>query len=63
MSLKKIPDRIKQNKLINDSLWSLVGNVLGKGLALVAGIFIARLLGKDLFGEYGIVRNTILTMD
>jgi O-antigen/teichoic acid export membrane protein len=40
----------------------LTGNVIGKGLALVAGIVVARFLGKDVYGEYGIIRNTILTI-
>lgn len=60
--LKTIIQKLKANKLIKDSLWSLLGNVIGKGLALVAGIVVARLLGKDLFGEYGVVRSTILTI-
>lgn len=54
--------KIKKNPLLSDSLWSLLGNVIGKGLALLAGIFVARFLGKDEFGEYGIIRNTILTI-
>lgn len=54
--------KIKNNQLVSDSLWSLFGNVIGKGLALLAGIFVARFLGKNVFGEYGIIRNTILTI-
>lgn len=54
--------KIKSNQLISDSIWSLFGNIIGKGLALLAGIFVARLLGKDIYGEYGIIRNTILTI-
>lgn len=53
---------IKSNKLFVDSFWSLLGNVIGKGLALIAGILVARYLGKDVYGEYGIIRNTILTV-
>jgi Membrane protein involved in the export of O-antigen and teichoic acid len=54
--------KLKTNRLITDSIWSLIGNVLGKGLTLLAGIIIARLLQKETFGEYGIIRNTILTI-
>ena len=54
--------KLKSNALIQDSLISLVGNLAGKGLALLAGILVARFLGKESFGEYGVIRNTILTI-
>lgn len=54
--------KLKKNTLITDSFWSLLGNVIGKGLALLVGILIARFLGKDVYGEYGIIRNTLLTI-
>ncbi|MDD4515975.1 oligosaccharide flippase family protein [Massilibacteroides sp.] len=54
--------QLKNNQLFKDSAWSLIGNVIGKGLALLAGILVARFLGKDIYGEYGMVRNTILTI-
>ena len=33
---------------------------MGYGLSLLAGILIARLMGKDLYGEYGMIKNTLL---
>lgn len=62
MMLANIIAKIKTSKLLTDSLWSLGGNVVGKGLALLADILVARFLGKDIYGEYGIIRNTILTI-
>lgn len=53
---------IFSNSLLNDSFWSLFGNFLAKGLALIGGIFVARLLGKDIFGEYGILKNTLIVI-
>lgn len=53
---------IRGNQLLKDSFWSLTGNVIGRGLALLAGILVARFLGKEIYGEYGIIRNTILTI-
>lgn len=41
-------------------MWALVGSVVGKGLSLTAGIVVARLLGKEVFGEYGMVKSTLL---
>lgn len=51
--------KIRKDKLIIDSFWAVSGNGIGYGLLLLSGIFIARLLGKDLYGEYGIVKTTM----
>ncbi|MBN2715970.1 MAG: oligosaccharide flippase family protein [Deltaproteobacteria bacterium] len=47
-------------KLLIDSFWALAGNTIGKGLALAASVVIARMLGKAGFGEFGIVKNSII---
>lgn len=52
--------RIISSSLFRDSFWTLLGNALGKGLTVLGGIIIAKLLGKDIFGEYGLLRNTLL---
>ena len=54
--------RIYKSALFKDSFWALSGNVIGRGLALVASIVIARLLGKDIFGMYGLIRTTLLSV-
>lgn len=59
---KEIKSKMLSSRLLKDSIWSLLGSVIGRGLTLVAGIIVARFLGKDLFGEYGMIRNTILTI-
>lgn len=61
-SIKKLYSKLHQNKLITDSFWSLFGNIIGRGLSLLSGIIVARYLGKELYGEYGIIKNTILTI-
>ena len=48
-----------KNNLVKDSFWALLGNFLGKGFALVAGIVIARFLGNESYGEYGMIRNNL----
>lgn len=55
-------DKIKNNSLYKDSFWAVFGNGIGNFLMLLSGIIIARLLGKDLFGEYGMVKTTMFTM-
>ena len=58
----RFKNRLLNSKLINDSFWSIVGNLVGRGLGLVAGIYVARGLGRDLFGEYSAIKNTVLFM-
>ncbi len=57
-----IKERFKRSLLVKDSLWALSGNAIGRGLSLAASILVARLLGKDLFGAYGLIRTTLLTI-
>lgn len=62
IEFKDLMNRLLKSKLINDSFWALFGNIVGKGLALAAGIIVARFLGKDIYGEYGIIRNTLMSL-
>lgn len=55
----KVLTFIKSNPLFKDSFWAVFGNGLGNALMLLAGILIARFLGKDLYGEYGVVKTTM----
>lgn len=58
-SLHTLIDRTKGSSLAKDSIWAVSGSVIGKGLALVAGIIIARFLGRELYGEYGLIKETV----
>lgn len=60
MQLESYKQKLKDSKLFKDSFWAVFGNGLGNALMLLAGILIARLLGKDLYGEYGIVKTTMI---
>lgn len=57
---KTITDRAKNSRFLKDSFWALFGNVANKGLALLAGVLIARYLGVETYGEYGMIRTTLL---
>lgn len=59
-SISELKTRLYQSRLFKDSFWALTGSVINKGLALLAGIIIARLLGKEAYGEYGMIKNTLL---
>lgn len=50
---------ITRNPLLKDSFWAVWGNSIGYACFLLAGIIIARFLGKDLYGEYGLVKTTM----
>lgn len=50
---------VENNKFFKDSFWAVFGNGLGNGFLLLAGILIARFLGKELYGEYGVVKTTM----
>lgn len=54
--------RLRSSKFIKDSFWSLFGNGLGSFILLVSGVIIARFLGKDLYGEYGVVKTNMFYM-
>lgn len=60
--LDEVVTRLKNSALLKDSFWALLGSVLGKGLPLVAGILVARFLGKEVYGQYGILKNTLLNI-
>ena len=59
MTISRIIDIIRHNAIAKDSSWAVVGSAMGKALSMVAGIVIARLLGADVFGEYGMVKSTL----
>lgn len=57
--LHKVIDKYKGKPFLKDSFWAVLGNGTGNFLLLMAGIVIARLLGKDIYGEYGMVKTTM----
>lgn len=59
-TIANIATRLRNSRLANDSFWALVGSALGKGLSFLAGVAIARLLGSELYGEYGTIKNTLM---
>lgn len=62
MKPQKIAGCLRNSKLFRDSFWAIFGNGLGNAIFLLAGILIARFLGKDLYGEYGVVKTNMFYM-
>jgi O-antigen/teichoic acid export membrane protein len=56
---KYLPADSIRKRFAMGSFWSLVGAVISQGLAVVASIITARLLGKAAFGEVGIILSTV----
>lgn len=52
-------DKSFKNSIISGSLWSIIGVFISKGLLLITWFLIARILGKNLYGEFGMIRSTI----
>lgn len=46
-------------RMLNGTFWSFTGTAAAKFIVLIAGIICARILGKDGYGELGIIRSTI----
>ena len=50
-----------KSNLLKSSSWILLGSIFSKGAMLLFGVLIARLYGDEIFGEYGLIKSTILT--
>lgn len=48
--------------LYHDSLWAIIGSISLRGLGLLGSIVVARFLGSEIFGEYGAIKNTIVSI-
>jgi len=58
--ISEIANRSELSKRLMTSIsWSLIGSILGKGLMLLSFILIARIIGKEQYGQLGIIRSTV----
>ena len=48
-----------RGRFARGAVWSLVGAVISQGCGLAASVITARLLGREQFGEYGIIQSTV----
>ena len=49
-------------RIAKGTLWSVIGAVFSRVFALLTSIVVARFLGKQGFGEYGIIQSTVVMM-
>lgn len=57
---RKANDSSLAKRLISGVSWTLVGNIVGKFMQLLAFIFVARIIGKEQYGQLSIVRSTLM---
>lgn len=61
----QIESRIKSSniasRMASGAFWSFTGTAVAKVIVMIAGILCARILGKEVYGQYGLVKNTINT--
>jgi O-antigen/teichoic acid export membrane protein len=46
-------------RLARGAFWSLTGALIARGLGLLSSIMVARILGKESYGELGIIQSTL----
>ena len=63
MKVESLYNRLKTSdiakRMMSGAFWSFTGTALGKFFVFLTGIICARILGKEQFGELGMVRSTI----
>ncbi len=48
-----------RGRFARGAVWSLLGALIAQGANLIASLLTARLLGRERFGEYGMIQNTV----
>jgi O-antigen/teichoic acid export membrane protein len=56
---ERLADSHIGSRLVHGAFWSLTGTVLARGLGLLSSIIVARVLGKEGYGQLGIIQITI----
>jgi O-antigen/teichoic acid export membrane protein len=46
-------------RLAKGAFWSLAGSLISRGLGLISGIMVARIIGKAEFGELAMIQSTV----
>lgn len=61
--LKVFLDRLESSpigqRLARGAFWTIIGTVVARGLNMAAMVLVARMLGKNEFGEIGIIQSTM----
>jgi O-antigen/teichoic acid export membrane protein len=59
---RPVLNRVQQSpigkRIVSGTFWSVFGNGFGRLFTFIAMVCVARILGKEAFGEFGLVRST-----
>jgi O-antigen/teichoic acid export membrane protein len=48
-----------ERRLIDGAGWSIAGSVLSQGITLITLLFVARILGKEAYGQFVLIQSTV----
>lgn len=57
---KRIKSSPQALEFFKSSFWSISGTIFSKGLVFLSWVIVARLIGKNGYGQFGIIRSTVL---
>lgn len=57
---KKFVKSEKAQSFLNNSLWSIMGSIVSKVIVFVTWVVIGRILGSSDYGNFGIIRDTVI---
>ena len=60
-NLSRISHSPMARRIASGTLWSILGKGIGKGSTFVSMVLIARILGKEAFGDFGLIKSTAVT--
>lgn len=53
------PQGTIQKRFTIGTLWTLIGSVFASALSVAVSIMVAREMGKQIYGEFGVIQSTI----
>ncbi len=56
------PTQSLESRFRKGVIWNIIAAILAQGANFLTSIVIANLLGRELFGQYGVIRSTLLTL-
>jgi O-antigen/teichoic acid export membrane protein len=63
--LRTLWDRVERSdlgsRMARGVFWSIGGSLISRGLMLTASVMLARLMGREVYGEFGMIRSTLNT--
>ena len=62
MTDENMPSTNLRSRLQHGISWNIVSAIFTQGSVFLTNVFVANLLGKEVFGEFGMIQSTLLTM-